>query len=237
MCVSRSRMVIGRLAGTIVTPRSSGTATVVFANAGMKRLDRIVEADLALFDERQHADAGDRLGLRGDAEDRVGRHPAIGFLVAPSDRLLVYRLAVRSTSATAPASRFSSTYRCSSLSMRPSRSTEKPRRNGSDREEDAEGQPRADCPDVAGDVEGRGLRKQRGGPEQHRRQNGEQSFHFEPLEPTRPWMTNRMTSFRADESAMVARSLQRRNTFYVLRSPSPAKADSTSSWRCWLSLR
>ena len=38
VCVSRSRMVICRFAGTMVTPVSLRTATLVEANAGMKRL-------------------------------------------------------------------------------------------------------------------------------------------------------------------------------------------------------
>ena len=49
VCVSRSRIVIWRLAGTVSTPPPSfATGTVVFANAGMKRLTGSVSAELAL---------------------------------------------------------------------------------------------------------------------------------------------------------------------------------------------
>ncbi len=61
---------------------------------GDEAADRIVDTDLAFLDEREDADARDRLGLRGNPEDRVGRHPAIGFLVGPADCLLVNRFAV-----------------------------------------------------------------------------------------------------------------------------------------------
>ncbi len=42
----------------------------------------------------QDGGAGDRLGLRGDAEDGVGRHAAAGLLVAPAEGALVHGLAV-----------------------------------------------------------------------------------------------------------------------------------------------
>ena len=47
-----------------------------------------------LFDQLHDRDAGQRLGLRRDAEDRVGSHAAAGFLVGPAERFLVHRLAV-----------------------------------------------------------------------------------------------------------------------------------------------
>ena len=50
-----------------------------------------------LLDEREHGSARDRFGLRCDAEDRIGRHPAAGFLIAPADRAFVHRLAVAQT--------------------------------------------------------------------------------------------------------------------------------------------
>ncbi len=43
---------IARLAGTMVTASPSFTATVVLPNVGMKSADRLVDADLAFFDER-----------------------------------------------------------------------------------------------------------------------------------------------------------------------------------------
>ena len=96
VCVSRSRIVIGRLAGTMrhAAASRSSTATVVFANVGMKSPTGVLEADLAFLDEHQDGDAGDGLGLRRDAEDRVGGHASAGFLVGPADGLLVDRLAV-----------------------------------------------------------------------------------------------------------------------------------------------
>ena len=45
--------------------------------------DRVVESQLAGFDQHQRADAGDR--LRGDAEDRVRLHRQAGFDVALAD--------------------------------------------------------------------------------------------------------------------------------------------------------
>jgi hypothetical protein len=54
----------------------------------------LVEADLPFFDQREHGGTRDGFRLRRDAEDRVHRHPAIGFLVAPTHRLLVDRLAI-----------------------------------------------------------------------------------------------------------------------------------------------
>ena len=95
MCVSRSRIVIGRLAGTIVDAAVVlRTATVVFANAGMNRLTGSLSADLPFLDQRQDRDARDRLGLRRDAEDRVGRHAA-GRLPCRSSRPRARRPACR----------------------------------------------------------------------------------------------------------------------------------------------
>ena len=55
---------------------------------------RIVERELAFLQQHQHRGAGNRLGLRGDAEDRGRRHPPPRFLVAPADRFLVGGLAI-----------------------------------------------------------------------------------------------------------------------------------------------
>jgi hypothetical protein len=77
VCVSRSRIVISRLAGTTATglfgaaPAGGGTATVVFLYAGMNFRYRIGEQQLAVLEQHQGGDARDRLGHRGDAEDGV----------------------------------------------------------------------------------------------------------------------------------------------------------------------
>src|SRR5205823_1182575 len=55
---------------------------------------RVVDSDLALFDEGENRRGRDGLRLRGDAEDRVGPHAPPGLLVAPPDGALVHRLAV-----------------------------------------------------------------------------------------------------------------------------------------------
>src|SRR5262249_9070800 len=52
------------------------------------------DADFALLDQREDGGAGDRFGLRGDAEDRVRSHLAAGFLVAPAYGALVHGLSV-----------------------------------------------------------------------------------------------------------------------------------------------
>ncbi|MBV6434577.1 MAG: hypothetical protein IANPNBLG_04836 [Bryobacteraceae bacterium] len=54
----------------------------------------LLDADLAFLDQRHHRRAGDRLGLRGDPEQRVHGHLAARFLVAPPESLLVGGLAV-----------------------------------------------------------------------------------------------------------------------------------------------
>ncbi len=64
------------------------------AEGGNEMADRIVQADLAFLEERQHGGAGDGLGLRGDAEDGVGGHLPAGFFIAPADGVLVDGLAV-----------------------------------------------------------------------------------------------------------------------------------------------
>src|SRR5262245_40566145 len=56
--------------------------------------DGLVEADLALLDQCENGCAGNGLGLRGDAEDRVRRHALVRLLVAPSESALVSWLAV-----------------------------------------------------------------------------------------------------------------------------------------------
>ena len=55
---------------------------------------RIAERDPALFDEHHDPSAHERLGLRGDAEDRVGGHRVVGLAIGPSDGLLVDHLAI-----------------------------------------------------------------------------------------------------------------------------------------------
>ena len=55
---------------------------------------RLGDPDLAFFHQRQDGGSRDGLGLRSDAEDRVRRHLAPGFLIAPAGRVLVHRLAV-----------------------------------------------------------------------------------------------------------------------------------------------
>ena len=95
VCVSRSRIVIGRRAGTCVTtPRSLATATVVRANDGISVPARVDSASDPSSISCMNRGAGQRLRLRRDAEDRVGRHSAAGFLVGPAERLLVDDLAV-----------------------------------------------------------------------------------------------------------------------------------------------
>ena len=94
MCVSRSRMVIGRLAGTIDAAARAGHRHGGRGERRHEPADRIGEAQPAFFHERQHGGAGDGLGLRRDAEDRVHGHRAAGFLVAPADGAFVDRLAV-----------------------------------------------------------------------------------------------------------------------------------------------
>jgi hypothetical protein len=46
---------------------------------GQQIVDRIVEAKLALLHQDQGGRGRDRLGHRGDAEDRVASHRRIGF--------------------------------------------------------------------------------------------------------------------------------------------------------------
>ena len=88
-------MVMARRAGTCVTPpRSFATATVVFANEGMNAAGASAERQRPLLDELENRGAGQRLGLRRDAEDRIDGHLAIGFAIGPAERLLVDDLAV-----------------------------------------------------------------------------------------------------------------------------------------------
>ena len=55
---------------------------------------RIVEADLPFLYKRQDRHARNRLCLRGDTENRIGRHPPLGFFVTPPNGLLIDRLPV-----------------------------------------------------------------------------------------------------------------------------------------------
>jgi hypothetical protein len=56
--------------------------------------DRIRKRDLPLLHQDHDRDAGDRLGLRGDAEDGVGGHAPSCLLVAPSHGALVHHASV-----------------------------------------------------------------------------------------------------------------------------------------------
>src|SRR3954463_7462188 len=49
----------------------------------------LAQRNLSFLEEHHDGRAGDRLGLRRDAEDRVGRHAASRFLVGPTDRALI----------------------------------------------------------------------------------------------------------------------------------------------------
>ena len=60
----------------------------------MNSLTGVVERQRAFLHQDQDRDAGQRLRLRRDAKDRVGRHLPGGFLVAPADRALIHRAAV-----------------------------------------------------------------------------------------------------------------------------------------------
>lgn len=57
-------------------------------------VDRIVEADPAFFDEGQRGSGDDRLGHRGDADDRIAPDRCLRLLVAPAERADVGFLAV-----------------------------------------------------------------------------------------------------------------------------------------------
>ena len=94
VCVSRSAIVIARRAGTVEAPASPFTATVVFANAGNEPAHGHVWREAALFHQGEDGRARERLGLRGNAEDRIDPHRAVRFLVAPPQRPFVNRLAV-----------------------------------------------------------------------------------------------------------------------------------------------
>ena len=52
------------------------------------------ERQRPLLDELENRGAGQRLGLRRDAEDRIDGHLAIGFAIGPAEGLLVDDLAV-----------------------------------------------------------------------------------------------------------------------------------------------
>jgi hypothetical protein len=55
---------------------------------------RFEQGEPPLLDQRHRGHAGERLGLRGDAEHRVRGHAAAGLAVGPPDRALVDRNAV-----------------------------------------------------------------------------------------------------------------------------------------------
>ena len=73
-----------------VAPRCDGGARV----GRNEPAHRVVERDLPFLDEHHDGDGRERLGLRGDAEHRVGCHASPAFLVRPADRALVRDLAI-----------------------------------------------------------------------------------------------------------------------------------------------
>ena len=85
MWLSRSRMVIGALGGNDIV-------AALFLRDGDSGLrpfrqelaERIVEHELAFLHQHHDGDAGERLGLRGDAEDVVLLHAVARFAVAPA---------------------------------------------------------------------------------------------------------------------------------------------------------
>jgi hypothetical protein len=83
---------MGRLAGTI-DAAVTGHRDSRLANVGMKRLTGSLSRS-SFFDEHHHRERRDRLRLRRDAENRIGRHAAPGFLVTPPDSAFVHGLAV-----------------------------------------------------------------------------------------------------------------------------------------------
>ncbi len=86
MWVSRSRMLIARFAGTRSTRIAVANRDLGRGERGNVAADRIGQRELAFLHQRQDRDAGDRLGLRGDAEDRVRRHPRRRLPCRPSPR-------------------------------------------------------------------------------------------------------------------------------------------------------
>ena len=61
---------------------------------GQVLFHRVVQAELALLDEHHHRDTGDRLGHRGDGEDRILGHGRLAGHVAVAERGLVGYLAM-----------------------------------------------------------------------------------------------------------------------------------------------
>ena len=55
---------------------------------------RVVERELPFLDERHQRDAGERLGLRRDAEYRVRCHLPLRLAIRPTEGALVHCLAV-----------------------------------------------------------------------------------------------------------------------------------------------
>ncbi len=74
VCVIRSRIVISRSAATSSTSPLLLDGDLHPLELGDELRDRVGQADLALLDQHQDRDAGDRLGRRGHAEDRVRAH-------------------------------------------------------------------------------------------------------------------------------------------------------------------
>ena len=72
--VSRSRVVIGRSAGTVRSSGASRRAAPGGRRAPEATVDGLVEAEPALLDEDHRRDRGHRLRHRRDAEDRVVAH-------------------------------------------------------------------------------------------------------------------------------------------------------------------
>ena len=97
VCVSRSLTVDRTLGGAIrlvPTPFSFFVLTVRLLEGRDPLAGTVIHRELAFLHELQDGDAGQRLGLRGDAELGVHGHLAAGLLVGPAHRALIHRFAV-----------------------------------------------------------------------------------------------------------------------------------------------
>ena len=113
--VSRSRRVIGRLRrhGVVERPVEPLQHPAV-GELGQQPIDRLVQPQLALLDQDHRRHRRDRLGHRGDAEDRVAPHrvaPPIAFVPITSTCISPRRL----TSVTRPGTSPRSTYPASDV--------------------------------------------------------------------------------------------------------------------------
>ena len=89
VCVSRSEIVIARLAGTIVDAVAFLHGHCRLGEGRDEVAHGLVEIDLAILDQHHDRSTGNRFGLGGKSKDRVRRHAAAGFLVAPTDGAFV----------------------------------------------------------------------------------------------------------------------------------------------------